>query len=615
MQTNFEELAAGAGFIDVEIGHGDIVARAGEGADWGLRWSSSGDEAPEIERNGDDVRVRQRAEGVRGRRLDLDLTIPAGAKHIRLRTGNGQVDAEGLQGQVDIFSGHGDLRLARADGELKLHTGSGRVEAREVEGRLYAQSGSGDLELEDASGEAELHTGSGQINAGGMRGLMLRAHTGNGEIDIKDGTLREIQARTSNGAVQCAAELAQGPHDLATGHGDIHVERAAGELRLHTGEGSVEVGEARGELKIKSGNGDISIGTASGSLEIDTSRGGIEITSPAEASIRAHSGHGDIHIGEGSVRSLQLETSAGSVSCDAELAHGSHQATSGHGDIDLRQTDGETRVRTGSGMIEVGVVRGRLRAETGSGDIAVEAASGELELKTGAGSLVVQAPDNVVLSGWTGNGDIEVGPGSARRLRVETRNGQVRSMVALTAGEHAINSANGDLLVQLPAELGVHIDAQTGFGQVVSDMPLVRVGRSGSMSFNGNRMVGSIGPGEPVVRVALRTGRGQIALQRSDVPPVVEVPPGLVRAVAVAARPAPIPAPVPVPAPAPIPAAPPVAPVAQPPYPAVGSTVPLREPAGEAAAPAEDRALAVLRALAKGDITVDEADELLKGVG
>jgi hypothetical protein len=66
------------------------------------------------------------------------------------------------------------------------------------------------------------------------------------------------------------------------------------------------------------------------------------------------------------------------------------------------------------------------------------------------------------------------------------------------------------------ADANAHLDAQTSFGQIHSDFALVRVGRSGSMSFNGTRMVGSLGPAEPDINVVLRTSRGQIELRLKE---------------------------------------------------------------------------------------------------
>jgi hypothetical protein len=111
------------------------------------------------------------------------------------------------------------------------------------------------------------------------------------------------------------------------------------------------------------------------------------------------------------------------------------------------------------------------------------------------------------------------------------------------------------------------VDAQTSFGQIHSDFPLVRVGRSGPLGFGGVRMVGSIGEGEPEVDIALRSSKGQISLRR--------------------------------------------APDYSTPSPGTTGERPASTPPGEPQ-PAMDSTFAVLEALARGDISVEEADELLR---
>jgi hypothetical protein len=125
----------------------------------------------------------------------------------------------------------------------------------------------------------------------------------------------------------------------------------------------------------------------------------------------------------------------------------------------------------------------------------------------------------------------------------------------------------GAIDLELPATIKARVDAQTSFGQIHSDFPLVRVGRSGPLGFGGVRMVGSIGEGEPEVHIALRSSKGQISLRRRP-------DSAAAGADTTTERPAP---------------------------------TPPEEPT-----PTMDSTLAVLEALARGDISVDEADELLR---
>ncbi len=489
MERTFEELAEGANELDLQIQHGDIVARGAEGDQWRCEWHSDDDEAPEVERDGGVLHIRQRHHPP-PRRLNLRLAIPARVETVRLWTGAGKIDAEALRGVVRLETGHGDLFLRDAGGTTELKTGAGRIEVAQGGGRLQAHSGHGDIILRDMSGEATLETGAGKVEVRAPQALVLHAHSGHGDILVPDGSIQSLQAATSAGRVECSAELTSGHHVLSSGMGDILLRDASGDVALMTAAGRIEVGGTEGHL-------------------------------------RAHSGHGDIM---------------------------------------LRSASGEVELDTSAGRIEIGAVDGRLQAHTGSGDIRLRAASGQVDVHSGSGRIEVTAPRDVAIHAHSANGDIRIGTGTARQLDLQSNSGRVECLAQPAPGHHELASRNGDVLLQLFAGSRARVDLQTGAGQVHSDFPLVRVGRPGAMSFNAKRMVGSIGEGEPELDIALRTSRGQIFLRRGGHHGEDAAPTGDQH----------------------------------------------DSDAETAASPEQpDRMLAVLKALAQGDISVEEADALL----
>jgi DUF4097 and DUF4098 domain-containing protein YvlB len=592
MERTFKESAAGANELDVHIQHGNIVIHAVEGDEWQFDWSGNGGEMPEIEREGGVLHIRQQRHPVNPPRLDLRLELPARVEVVRLETGNGKIEADSLRGVAQLTSGNGELLVRSAGGTTTLTTRSGRIQVLEGDGRLEAHSGSGEIIVRAVAGEARLHTRSGKVEVTAPDDLLLDVESGHGDIRLSGGSIRELRARTGGGRVECSCDLGAGQHTLASGNGDVLLSAALGGVELATGSGRIEVGEARGPLKARSGNGDLVLRAASGEVDLHTSSGKIEVGSAQDLRIKAYSGHGDIHIDAGSVQNLMLETRSGTIRCRAELAEGAHKVVDGNGDIMLQETAGEVVLTTSSGRIEVVDAGGRLQARTGNGDLMVQGASGEVELHSGSGRIEIGAPEGLAISAHSGKGDIRIGAGTVRRLAVATNHGRVECLAQPGPGHHELSSRNGDVLLQLPANVRAHVDLQTSSGQVHSDFPLVRVGRPGSMGFNGKRMVGGIGAGEPDLDVVLRTNHGQVILRRGDeaimatdgdianapaeAPPIPPVPPSTV-------------------------VAPPVPPV--PPYEAQIVSTPQATP---------DRALAVLEALAHGDISVEEADALLR---
>ena len=317
----FDDIAAGARELRATVERGDIALRVARGAAWSLEYTSTKDAQPEVERDGDTLRVKQQGHG----RLDVRITAPD-LERVELRTGGGRVEATGTRGRSRLVSGHGAVTLR------------------------------------DASGEAELDTGNGAVDVEGFDGAL----------------------------------------GAASGNGRVRVARLEGRARLKTGNGAVEV-------------------------------------------------------------------------LDAE---------------------------------------GRVQASTGNGDMALARVGGEAELKTGHGAITIGEPRELAVRATTALGAITVTDGSARDLRLKSMLGEVRCSAALAPGRHELETAMGGVTLELPDDVSARVDAQTAFGTVRSDFPLVRVGRSGPMGFGGVRMVGGIGGGAPLVELALRSSKGDITLGR-----------------------------------------------------------------------------------------------------
>jgi hypothetical protein len=430
----FAELAAGARELRVILGKGDIVVRVTEGATWNLEWSSDGDVAPEVEREGPVLQVRQPGHGGF---FDTGMFVDKGHKRVFVGTGGffngeagmagteftslggniGEIVAEALHAAGGVHARRLDVRLTMPPGVevVELRTSRGRIDAAGLAGRLSLTTGHGPLTLRSARGEAEVATGNGEVVLEGF-----------------DGTVT-----------------------ATTGNNRIQAEHLSGTATLHTGNGRVEVHDSEGRIRATTGNGNVTLTAVAGDVEVDTGHGTVEISAPRSPAVRASTGMGSLRVEGGAVRGLRLRSGMGTIACAAALEPGTYEMVTDMGAIDL----------------------------------------------------------------------------------------------------------------ELPATIKARVDAQTSFGQIHSDFPLVRVGRSGPLGFGGVRMVGSIGEGEPEVDIALRSSKGQISLRRRPES-------GAAGAGTTTERPVP---------------------------------TPPEEPT-----PTMDSTLAVLEALARGDISVDEADELLR---
>ena len=239
--------------------------------------------------------------------------------------------------------------------------------------------------------------------------------------------------------------------------------------------------------------------------------------------------------------------------------------------LEISASTGDVSVRDVTGAVAIRTVSGDISLRGGGGDLRVEAASGNLR-------AVAEAP--LSCTARTISGDVEIDAPRLERTSITTVSGDVEIASAFApGGDHVVTTTSGD--VELAVEGGVTIDVRTVSGDVDRDHPDLREHAS-------RRDPLVIGNG--AARLAVRTLSGDIEVRagrdRAQRIPVPDSPPSGV------------------PPRAPVP---PVAP-APPLTPAPGA--PTREVAGT---PAEDPAatLAVLEALARGEIDVAEAERRL----
>lgn len=107
-----------------------------------------------------------------------------------------------------VRTGDGSVVVERLDGKLDLRSADGRIRATETAGDLLAESGDGSLALEDVEGRVEARTNDGTIRISGVPGA-VRARSGDGSIvlRIRRGAVmtEDWMVATSDGSI--SAEL------------------------------------------------------------------------------------------------------------------------------------------------------------------------------------------------------------------------------------------------------------------------------------------------------------------------------------------------------------------------------------------------------------------------
>jgi hypothetical protein len=226
----------------------------------------------------------------------------------------------------------------------------------------------------------------------------------------------------------------------------------------------------------------------------------------------------------------------------------------GGGTIELEvPRDARVEISARSGDVSVRDVIGSVAVRTVSGDVSIRGGGGDLRVEAASGSLRAVASTPIAATVRTISGDVHLDAPRTERTSVTTMSGDVEiASLFAPGGDHVVSTTSGD--VELAVHGGLTIDARTVSGEVDCAHPDRRAG-------NGRRAPLVIGDG--AARLAVRTLSGDIDVRAGRVRPE--------------------------------PAA--AAPVADP----------------GPAAPDSSGALAVLEALARGEIGVAEAERRLGG--
>ncbi|HXN74043.1 MAG TPA: DUF4097 family beta strand repeat-containing protein [Candidatus Acidoferrales bacterium] len=268
--------------------------------------------------------------------------------------------------------------------------------------------------------------------------------------------------------------------ELSTGGGNIDSDDIDGTETVLTSGGNITAGNVGGKARLVTGGGHIRVKNVAGGLFGNT--GGGHITSGAV------SGGATLHTSGGHIRMASVE--------------GLAKLSTGGGNVTVEHSGSELNAETSGGQIEVGETTGLVRAKTGGGGIRVVRVSGPTDLETVGGSIYLTQVDSAVKAS-TGAGLITawfVAP--------------VKS-----PSQCQLQSNDGDIVVYIPRQLPVTIDAQVQSGgehRVIVD-PAFQLKMSYDAASDGGHSVraeGALNGGGEVLH--LRTVAGNIRVVASD---------------------------------------------------------------------------------------------------
>ncbi len=311
----------------------------------------------------------------------------------------------------------------------------------------------------------------------------------------------------------------------------------------------------------------------------------VVLTIPRDAAVvvTAKTSLGDVNV-EGVPGLREILTGKG----DVRAVGGSSPLTikTGKGDVVVRTWRGDLHVTTGKGDVAVSDLTGGLQMVTGAGDTTVErwqAGGGDHEIKTGSGDVTLRHGQAQSLEVSTGRGDCTLQAVALRSLRGKTGYGDFAIEGDPLGGQWDVRTGKGDLALALSATAAARVEAATRHGSVRSELPQVKAARPGPVSQHGGRTIMVIGD-EPRAEIRLETNKGDIRVRAAGVTSTV---------VAVDRQPA--------------------GRGAETLY-AVRVEQPLQPMVVAEKGSDKSSALAVLESLARGELSVDEAETLLRAL-
>lgn len=212
--------------------------------------------------------------------------------------------------------------------------------------------------------------------------------------------------------------------DVTTQTGNIETEGIDGRISLVTAGGNLTAADVGGPARLESQGGHITVHDVAGDLSAISAGGHMTVGNvKGDAVVRTGGGHIRVASVEGTA---QLETGGGNISLERAGA-GIIAHTSG-GRIDLGETSGAIRASTGGGNIGVLNVVGPTQLDSGGGSISLTKVQGAIRASTTAGTITA----------WF------------------IPEGKLH-------GPSQLESSAGDILIYLPRELAITIDATVEF--------------------------------------------------------------------------------------------------------------------------------------------------------
>jgi Toastrack DUF4097 len=228
--------------LEVKVASADIDVSTveGEQSTIALEGPAKLLEATSVELTGDTLLIRQRRKPLTGwfGRLDQSLHVKARIPHhssVDLVTASGEARLDGSFGELQVTSASGDLVVSgELDGDAQVKTVSGGVRLPRLAGDLTVKSVSGDVAADSVGGSLVVKSVSGDVRVGALRKgkAEVQSVSGDVELGVAPGTSIAVDASSASGNLTSEVPLA----DVSGADGEagllIRGNTVSGDLRV-----------------------------------------------------------------------------------------------------------------------------------------------------------------------------------------------------------------------------------------------------------------------------------------------------------------------------------------------------------------------------------------------
>jgi DUF4097 and DUF4098 domain-containing protein YvlB len=277
-----------------------------------------------------------------------------------------------------------------------------------------------------------------------------------------------VTSLTGFALVLAAASTAQADTTLAVNRGDrVVLEGISGVIAIEAWD--------RNELEVRS---------TTGNVPLTVRRTGATLQVEADGARRRRSLDAVIRVPAW----IDVEVGGSALDLNVTGIDGGLRVANVSGDVQIRDAGGSVDVRSIRGEVVVVDARGSVRASSQADDVTLRRVAGSVEAHSGDGDIVLDQIESMSVRAEAQDGDI------------------VFSGSIASAGEYRFYLHDGDVLLEVPADVSARVHVSTFDGEFTSDFP-VRV-----ESFSAGRQFDFVlGQGSALVEIEVFDGEIRLA--------------------------------------------------------------------------------------------------------